>query len=50
MLASLALAYGYKRVDDASELVGSGCVDGDPLSARFLDGDDSITDAGGFGA
>jgi hypothetical protein len=42
LLAATALAYGYKRVDDATELVGPVCADGDPLSARFLDGDDSI--------
>ncbi len=50
LLAAAALAYGYKRVDDATELVGPVCADGDPLSARFLDGDDSITDAGGTGS
>jgi hypothetical protein len=49
LAAAAALAYGYKRVDDATELVGPVCSDGDPLSARFLDGDDSITDAGGIG-
>jgi hypothetical protein len=48
LAAAAALAYGYKRVDDATELVGPVCADGDPLSARFLDGDDSITDAGGI--
>jgi hypothetical protein len=42
LAAAAALAYGYKRVDDATELVGPTCADGDPLSARFLDGDDSI--------
>jgi hypothetical protein len=50
LAASAALAYGYKRVDDATELVGPACADGDPLSARFLDGDDFITEAGGSGS
>jgi len=48
LLASAALAYGYKRVDDATEMVGPVCSEGDPLSSRFLDGPDSITDAGGL--
>jgi hypothetical protein len=50
VLASLALAYGYKRVDDASELVGSGCVDGDPINDLFRDTGEPLGDAGGFGA
>jgi hypothetical protein len=39
------MAYVYKRADDASELVGAACADGDPLGARFSD--DDGTDAGG---
>jgi hypothetical protein len=39
VLAALALAYAYKRVDDASELVGSGCAEGDPLNDLFKDVD-----------
>ncbi|HEY3843373.1 MAG TPA: hypothetical protein VGL48_08995 [Acidimicrobiales bacterium] len=50
VLASLALAYGYKRVEDASELVGSGCVDGDPINDLFRDTGEPFGDAGGFGA
>jgi hypothetical protein len=46
---ALILAYAYKRADDLSELVGSNCVDGDPLSSRFDDAGGPI-DTGGFGA
>jgi hypothetical protein len=51
LLASGAMAYAYKRVDDATEMVGPLCADGDPLGARFSDGPDSILDdTGGFGS
>jgi len=45
VLAALAMAYAYKRADDATELLGTACADGDPLGARFSDDD---ADAGGF--
>jgi hypothetical protein len=48
VLASAAMAYAYKRADDASELVGTACADGDPLGSRFSDADDGTDDAGGF--
>jgi hypothetical protein len=48
LVAALLLAYLYKRMDDVSELVGSGCADGDPLAELFSDGPDQAT--GGFGA
>jgi hypothetical protein len=37
LLAAAALAYAYKRADDATELVGTSCADGDPLADRFSD-------------
>ncbi len=46
VLAALAMAYAYKRADDATELLGTACADGDPLGSRFSD--DDGTDAGGF--
>lgn len=49
LLAAAALAYGYKRVEDATELVGPACADGDPLSARFGEQDDPFTHPGGLG-
>jgi hypothetical protein len=48
VLASAAMAYAYKRADDASELVGTACADGDPLGSRFSDADDGTDEAGGF--
>jgi hypothetical protein len=44
------MAYLYKRADDASELVGSACADGDPLGERFTDAGDDLHDFGGFSA
>jgi hypothetical protein len=37
LLAAAALAYLYKRADDASELLGTACAEGDPLGSRFSD-------------
>jgi hypothetical protein len=48
LLAAGSLAYLYKRADDASELVGSACADGDPLAERFADADELPADFGGF--
>ncbi len=39
VLAAAAMAFAYKRADDASELVGAACTDGDPLGSRFSDDD-----------
>jgi hypothetical protein len=44
LLASAAMAYAYKRADDASELVGASCANGDPLDTRF----DDDGEPGGF--
>jgi hypothetical protein len=46
VLAALIMAYAYKRADDASEMLGTACAEGDPLGSRFSD--DDGTDAGGF--
>ncbi len=47
LLAATALAYAYKRADDASELLGSSCAGGDPLMERFTATPDDLTDFGG---
>jgi hypothetical protein len=49
VLAALALAYTYKRVEDTTELLGSGCAEGDPLNDLFKDTGDSTFMTGGFG-
>jgi len=48
LLAAAATAYLYKRADDASELVGPACADGDPLGERFNDTGEDPFDFGGF--
>jgi hypothetical protein len=48
VLAALAMAYAYKRVDDLSELTGASCANGDPLSDLFDEGGAPIDGAGGF--
>ena len=48
VLAAAALAFAYKRVDDASDLLGSSsCADGDPLLERFAANADDLSDFGG---
>ena len=47
LLAAGALAYAYKRADDASELLGASCADGDPLMERFAASADDLSDFGG---
>ena len=47
LLAAIALAYAYKRADDASELIGSSCADGDPLMERFSATPDDLSGFGG---
>ena len=47
LLAAAALAYAYKRADDASELLGTSCADGDPLMERFAATPEDLTDFGG---
>jgi hypothetical protein len=49
LLAATALAYAYKRADDASELLGTGCADGDPLMERFNATPDDLSDLTDFG-
>lgn len=48
LLAAAALAYVYKRVDDLTEALGTGCAEGDPLMERFAATQDELTDFGGF--
>jgi hypothetical protein len=48
VLAALAMAYAYKRADDASELLGTSCADGDPLGSRFSDEGDDADEVGDF--
>ena len=47
LLAAAALAYAYKRADDATEVLGTACADGDPLMERFTASADDLTDFGG---
>lgn len=47
LLAASALAYAYKRADDASELIGTSCAGGDPLMERFTASPDDLSDFGG---
>ncbi len=47
LLAASALAYVYKRADDASQLLGTSCADGDPLMERFSATADDLSDFGG---
>ena len=47
LLAASALAYAYKRADDATELLGTSCADGDPLMERFTASADDLADFGG---
>lgn len=48
LLAAGALAYAYKRADDASELLGASCADGDPLMERFAATPDDLSQFGGL--
>ena len=50
LLAAGALAYAYKRADDASELLGTTCAHGDPLMERFAATPDDLSDFGGLGS
>ena len=47
VLAACALAYAYKRADDAAGVLGSSCADGDPLMERFSATPDDLSDFGG---
>jgi hypothetical protein len=47
LLAASALAFAYKRADDATELLGTSCADGDPLMERFTATADDLSDFGG---
>lgn len=47
VLAACALAYAYKRADDAAGVLGSSCADGDPLMERFSATADDLSDFGG---
>lgn len=48
LLAAAALAYIYKRADDLTESLGTGCAEGDPLMERFAATPDELNDFGGF--
>ncbi|HEX3333612.1 MAG TPA: choice-of-anchor P family protein [Acidimicrobiales bacterium] len=48
LLVAAALAYVYKRADDLTESLGSGCAEGDPLMERFAATPDELNDFGGF--
>jgi hypothetical protein len=48
LLAASALAYAYKRADDASELLGTSCAEGDPLMERFAATPDDLSEFGGL--
>ncbi len=48
VLAAAALAFAYRRVDDAARLLGSSsCAEGDPLLERFAANADELSDFGG---
>jgi hypothetical protein len=47
LLAASALAYAYKRADDAAGVLGTSCADGDPLMERFSATADDLSDFGG---
>jgi hypothetical protein len=47
VLAACALAYAYKRADDAAGVLGTSCADGDPLMERFSATPDDLSDFGG---
>jgi hypothetical protein len=47
VLAACALAYAYKRADDAAGVLGTSCADGDPLMERFTASADDLSDFGG---
>jgi len=47
LLAASALAYAYRRADDAGGVLGTSCADGDPLMDRFSASADDLADFGG---
>ena len=47
VLAACALAYAYKRADDAAGVLGTSCADGDPLMERFTASADDLSEFGG---
>ena len=47
LLAASALAYAYRRAEEAGELLGTSCADGDPLMERFTATPDDLTAFGG---
>ncbi len=48
--AAAATAYGYRRVDDLTELEGLDCVYADPQTEFFTEAGQAINNAGGIGA
>jgi hypothetical protein len=47
VLAACALAYAYKRAEDAGGVLATSCADGDPLMERFTGSADDLSDFGG---
>ena len=47
LLAAAAMAYLYKRADDATELLTANCADGDPVGERFTASADDLNQFGG---
>ena len=47
LLAAAALAYLYKRADDATELLTANCADGDPVGERFAASAEDLNQFGG---
>jgi hypothetical protein len=47
LLAAVALAYLYKRADDATELLTAECADGDPVGERFAASAEDLNQFGG---
>jgi hypothetical protein len=47
LLAASALAYAYKRAEDAGGVLATSCADGDPLMERFTASADDLAEFGG---
>ena len=47
LLAAAAMAYLYKRADDATELLTANCADGDPVGERFAASAEDLNQFGG---
>jgi hypothetical protein len=47
LLAAAALAFAYKRAEEAGGVLATSCADGDPLMERFTASADDLADFGG---